>query len=339
MAVPGTAATAVLHRVRDIRIEARPVAPPAPHEVLVRILAVGICGSDVHYYWHGRIGHYVVRAPLVLGHESAGEIVAVGDGVTNRRIGQQVAVEPGVPDGTCAHCRAGRYNLCPNVRFLATPPVDGALTEYLAIPADFAHPIPAGMDAQTAALAEPVSVGIAAARTVRVSPGDTVLVTGAGPIGLVCAAVARARGAAHVVVSDINPSRLALATTYGATTTAAPGEIADLGADVLLECSGAPAAVHGGLSALGPGGRAAMVGMSPESDVAVPLAAIQNRELQVTGVFRYANTYPAALGLLASGLLPVDGFITGRFGLDESEAALRATREDPTSLKSMVVMA
>jgi L-iditol 2-dehydrogenase len=328
----------VLHTVGEIRLEDRDVRVPAAHEVIVRIGAVGVCGSDVHYYQHGRIGDFVVRAPLVLGHESAGEIIAVGAAVADRHVGQRVAVEPGVPDGTCPQCRAGRYNLCPEVRFLATPPIDGALTEFLTVPAAFAHPAPDDMDIETAALAEPVSVGIAANRTAGVQPGDTVLVTGAGPIGLVCSAVARARGAASVVVTDVNDRRLSRAAEFGATATVRPEEVAGLGASVLLECSGAAPAVRDGLRALAAGGRAAMVGMSPEAEVAVPMAAVQNRELQVTGVFRYANTYPAALALLARGLLPVERFITHRFPLAESEAALRASGQDPATLKPMVVV-
>jgi L-iditol 2-dehydrogenase len=184
--------------------------------VLVRVRAVGICGSDVHYYQHGRIGRYVVEQPLVLGHEASGEIVAVGEGVAAERIGERVAVEPGIPCRRCAYCKGGRYNLCPDVVFLATPPVDGAFAEYLTVPADFAHPVPRDLSFAVAALVEPTAVAVHAARLGQVGPGASCLVFGAGPVGLLLAQVLRAFGASRVDVVDPEPSRRDLAERLGA---------------------------------------------------------------------------------------------------------------------------
>ncbi len=326
--------SAVLYGIRDVRIEDRPEPHPGPGEVVVEIDAVGICGSDVHYYEHGRIGDFVVEQPMILGHEAAGTIVETGDGVDGSRVGQLVALEPGIPDFTCEQCLHGRYNLCPNVRFFATPPVDGAITRRLVVPVAFAHPAPAGLDPEQAAMAEPVSVGVWACRKAGVTVGDRVLVTGAGPIGLFAAQVARSFGAAEVLLTDTNPHRLAVAEQLGFAVGDArepiPGEH-----DVLLECSGAAAAFAAGLRSLAPAGRAVLVGMGADT-VSVEVPLTQGRELSITGIFRYANTYPDALGLIASGRVDVARVITDRFPIEDTEAALTLARREPRALKAIV---
>ena len=202
---------AVLRGVKDLVIEERTKPEPGPGEVQVQVSAVGVCGSDVHYYQHGRIGDFVVESPMVLGHESAGVVTAVGPGVDPGRVGQRVSVEPGVPDMTCEQCLAGRYNLCPDMRFFATPPIDGSLAEFVTVHEAFAHPVPEDMSDDAAALLEPLSVGVWANRRGGVTAGSRVLITGAGPVGLVAAQCAVAFGATEVVVSDVNPHRLGLA--------------------------------------------------------------------------------------------------------------------------------
>ncbi|WP_327158884.1 alcohol dehydrogenase catalytic domain-containing protein [Streptomyces tubercidicus] len=214
--IPTTMRAAVLHGPGQLSLAERPVPEPGPGEVLVRVEAVGTCGSDVHYYRHGRIGDFVVREPLVLGHEAAGTVVACGPGADPRRMGRRVSIEPGTPCGSCGECRPGRYNLCPDMRFLATPPVDGAFCEYLAVHQDFAHEVPDCLTIEDAALLEPLSVAVWACRKARVAPGDRVLITGAGPIGLVTAQTARAFGAREVMVTDVLPHRLAMARAAGA---------------------------------------------------------------------------------------------------------------------------
>ena len=327
---------AVLHAPGDLRIEERDVPEPGPREVLVQVAAVGVCGSDVHYYEHGRIGSHVVRAPMVLGHESAGRVVGLGPEVSKHAIGDRVTLEPGVPCGRCRECRAGRYNLCQDVRFFATPPIDGAFANYVTIHEDFAFALPDSVSDDAGALMEPLSVGIWACRKAGVSPGDRVLITGAGPIGLLAQQCALAFGATEVTITDVSEDRLELARRTGATRALRAGEALDE-ADALIECSGHPAALATGIAALRPAGTAVVVGMGPEEEARVPLSLIQNREIWLTGTFRYANTYPTAIALVASGRVDPEAIITGRYGLGDAEAALRAGRDDPANVKAIVV--
>jgi L-iditol 2-dehydrogenase len=333
----------VLHGPGDVRVEERAVPEPAAREVLVEIAAVGVCGSDVHYYEHGRIGSFVVREPMVLGHESSGRIVALGPGASKHAVGDRVALEPGVPCGNCRECRAGRYNLCRDVRFFATPPIDGAFANYVTIHEDFAFALPESVSDEAGALMEPLSVGVWACQKANVSAGDRVLVTGAGPIGLLAAQCARAFGATEITVTDVNVHRLKLAQRTGATRTInvadVPLEDSGVEADALIECSGHPASLKAGIAALRPAGTAVLVGMGPEEEGVVPLSLIQNRELWLTGTFRYANTYPTAIALAANGRVDLEAIITGHYGLDQAENALRAGREDPTAVKVMVMPA
>ncbi|NUW42060.1 NAD(P)-dependent alcohol dehydrogenase [Nonomuraea rhodomycinica] len=330
---------AVLHGVGKILLEERPRPEPGHREVLVQVTSVGTCGSDVHYYEHGRIGDFVVRSPLVLGHEPAGIVVQAGPGADRHRTGQRVSLEPGVPDFTCAQCRAGRYNLCPRMRFFGTPPIDGAFTEYVAVHEEFAHPVPDTVSDDAAALMEPLSVGVWACRKARVGPGTRVLVTGAGPIGLLCLQAARAFGATQVLVTDVNPARLARARELGATAIldARAESLADAAfePDALLECSGHPAATADAVRAVARAGRVVLVGMGGD-EIPLPLTALQTRELEVTGTFRYANTWPAAIALAAAGRVELDALVTGHFGLDQVEDALTAGTRDPELVKAVV---
>lgn len=330
---------AVLAGVGEIRLEGRPTPLPGKGELLIRVEAVGTCGSDVHYYDHGRIGEFVVNAPLVLGHEPAGTVVAAGEGATADRIGQRVSIEPGRPDFTCAQCRAGRYNLCPNMRFFGTPPFDGAFCEYVAVPEQLAYPVPDDMSDDAAALIEPLSVGVWASRKARIGPGTRVLVTGAGPIGLVCLQAARAFGATDVTVTDVNPYRLRLARDLGASETVDVRQtsLTDAGIepDVLLECSGHPTAAGAAIRAVGRAGRVVLVGMGGD-DLPLPLSHVQTRELEVTGTFRYANTWPDAIAMAAAGRVDLDALVTGHYGLSDVAQALTATARDPQSVKVVV---
>jgi L-iditol 2-dehydrogenase len=334
-----TMRAAVLRGAGDVLVEERPVPEPAPGEVVVRVTSVGVCGSDTHYYEHGRIGRFVVQDPLVLGHEASGEVAALGPGVTSLARGQRVSIEPGVPDFTCEQCLAGRYNLCPNMRFFATPPIDGAFAEYVVVHEAFAHPVPESLSDDAAALLEPLSVGIWACRKGRVSAGSRVLVTGAGPIGLVSVQAALAFGASEVVVSDVNPARLTLAEDLGATAVvdARTADLSDLERppQVLLECSGHPAATAQALRALDRAGRAVLVGMGGD-ELNLPLSVVQERELEVTGTFRYAGTWPTAIALVASGQIDLDRLVTATYPLHQAEDALTAGRRDPQTVKVVV---
>ncbi len=332
---------AIMYGTHDVRLEDVPVPEPGPNEVLVEIRAVGVCGSDVHYYEHGRIGSFVVREPLILGHEPSGVVVALGEGATKHEVGERVTLEPGVPDGTCHQCRAGRYNLCPNVRFFATPPINGAFANYVNIHEDFAFRLPDNLSDNAGALMEPLSVGIWACRKANVKAGDHVLVTGAGPIGLLAMQVALAQGATHVTITDVAEARLEIARKTGATrainVAEEPLEGAGLEVDALIECSGNPRALNDGIRSVAPAGVAIVVGMGPEEDATLPLAFIQNREITLTGTFRYANTYPAAIELAATGKVDLEAIITGHYGLEEAEEALLAGQKDPGNVKAMVI--
>ena len=332
---------AIMYGTHDIRLEEVPVPELGPREVLVEVEAVGVCGSDVHYYEEGRIGSFVVREPLILGHESMGTIVELGEEVTKHEVGERVALEPGVPDGTCRECRAGRYNLCPNVQFFATPPVNGAFANYVNIHEDFAFTLPDDLSNNAGALMEPLSVGIWACRKAKVEAGDHVLVTGAGPIGLLAMQVALAQGATEVTVTDVAPERLEMAQKTGATRTINVSEEplahAGLEVDALIECSGNQRALKDGIHSIRPAGTAVVVGMGPGEESSIPLAFIQNREIWLTGTFRYANTYPAAIELAATGRVDLDAIVTGYYGLEETEEALQASRKDPGNVKPMVV--
>jgi L-iditol 2-dehydrogenase len=329
----------VLRGAHDLVVEERPDPVPGPHEVLVRVSSVGVCGSDVHYYEHGRIGSYVVESPLVLGHEASGEVVGLGSSVTRLSVGQRVSVEPGVPDFTCSQCLAGRYNLCEHMRFYATPPIDGAFAELVTVHEQFAHPVPDRLTDDAAALLEPLSVGLWACRKGGVGAGSRVLVTGAGPVGLVAMQAALALGAASVVVTDVNPHRLALAGELGATEAldvgATPVSESGLAVDVLLECSGHPGATADAIRAVAPAGSVVLVGMGGDK-MTLPVSRIQERELTVTGTFRYAHTWPAAIALASSGRVQLDRLVTGHYGLDQVAEALSVGRTDEHAVKPVV---
>lgn len=335
--IPDTMYASVLVEAGRIALEERPVPTPAADEVLVQVTAVGVCGSDVHFYRDGHLGDWVVTEPLVLGHEAGGVIVAVGSKVDPARIGRRVSIEPQHPSAGSPETLRGDYNLDPHMSFYAIPGTDGAFQQYVTIQDHFAHAVPDDVSDHAAALMEPLSVAIATARKARFAPGQRVLITGAGPVGVAIAQVAWAYGAAEVIVSDVAAARRESALSFGATSvfdplTGDPGDIARM--DAFVDASGAAPAVHTGIESLRPGGRAVLVGMGL-AEIPLPIATIQNRELVVTGVFRYANTWPTAIALVKGRLVDLDRMVTGTFGLADAQAALESTA-DPTTLKSIV---
>lgn len=326
---------AVMTGLGQTSIEDRPEPTPEPQQAVVRIEAVGVCGSDTAYYKLGRIGDYVVDGPIVLGHEVAGRVESVGADVTNVQPGDRVAIEPGTPCRNCEQCMAGRYHLCPDLEFLATPPYDGAFLELLLIDSRNLFVIPEEMSYEEAALLEPLSVGLWACRRAPLAPGDSVLVTGAGPIGLVSAAAARALGAGSVTITDISDFRLGVARSMGFAT-----ERSDARGrgtfDVLIECSGAPGVLGEAMRRLRPAGRVAVVGMSKEEAVGLPLAQLNPLELTISLVNRYAHTWPVAIDLVASGRVDLGPMITHHFTLDETDYALLLGSHVPDSVKAII---
>lgn len=327
--------TAVMHGLNDIRLEDREVRSPGPREAVVRVAAVGVCGSDTAYLTLGRIGNYVVQDPIVLGHEASGVVSAVGEEVRGVAVGDRVAIEPGTPCYTCAECRLGRYHLCPDLQFLATPPYDGALQQFMTVDSRTLFPLPETMTFDEGALLEPLSVGLWACRRAQLEPGDRVLVSGAGPVGLLAAAAALALGASEVTVTDLSQFRLGLAHDLGCRT-----ELVDRPGtdrfDVLLECSGAPGALADGLHRLRQAGRAAVVGIAKDEAVALPLPQLNPRELTISLVNRYAHTWPTAIALVASGRIRVAHLVTHRFELADTADALMVGRTEHDSVKAVI---
>jgi L-iditol 2-dehydrogenase len=336
--IPQTMRAAVLTPDRKIHVEERAVPHPASDEVLIAVSAVGVCGSDVHYYREGHISDYVVSAPLILGHEVAGTIVAVGNDVSPARVGQRVSVEPQHPCRVCDQCKAGRYNLCSQMTFYATPPIDGAFCGYVTIQDDFAHSVPESMTDEATALLEPLSVAVTACRKARITRASRILISGAGPIGLLIVQTARAYGATEIVVSDLVPERRANALRLGATRAVDPvaEDIVDEGPrfDAYIDASGAASAVQAGIKCVRGAGTVVLVGMGADS-FELPVSTIQFRELTVTGVFRYTDTWPAAIALASSGAVDLDALVTGHYDLATVEQALQADTH-PDSLKSIV---
>lgn len=326
---------AVLTEPGTLRVESRAVPEPGPGEVRVRVRAVSVCGSDVHYYDHGRIGDFVMHAPLVLGHETAGVVDAVGPGIGAPVPGTRVAIEPQRECGVCEQCRRGRYHLCPRMAFFATPPVDGSFAEYVVVPAVRAHPVPDALSDDGAAMIEPLAVAVHATNKADVGPDSRVLVSGGGPVGLLCLQVARARGAAHVTVTDVVPARRRAAAAFGADAVVEPGVDEIPGpVDAVLECTGVQAAVDLALAATAPAATVVLVGMG--DDLRLPMGVVQSRELVLKGVFRYAHVYPAAIALAASGRVALDAMVTSHHDLDGAVDALLAARRDPEAIKAVV---
>ena len=347
-----TMPAAVLHGVRDLRVETVDAPPPpAPGEVQIRIGKVGVCGSDVHYWQHGRIGDFVVNAPMILGHECAGTVVAVGANVDDLREGDRVAIEPGVPRLSNAasrfYMKRGHYNLCPDIFFFATPPDHGAFCTFVNHQADFCFKLPDHVSLEEGALIEPLSTGIYAARVAPIQMGDTVAITGAGPIGLMNLLAARAAGAAHVLISDTVQSRLDVAAQIGATQVVQGGadELKNAarqwtqgrGADVCIECAGHPSALAAAIGAARAGATVVLVGMPPGDSVSININDLIAREITLRPIFRYNNTFPTGVGLLASGKVDVKPLISKRFELSEVPQAFEYVTENrETCVKAMV---
>jgi L-iditol 2-dehydrogenase len=325
--------------VNRSEVRQAPVPRPGEREVLVAVKACGVCGSDLHFYTHGRIGDFVVRDPLVLGHEAAGEVVELGPAVKTLKTGDRVALEPGVPCRHCAYCLSGRYNLCQDVVFYSAPPHDGFFREYVALPEDFCYPLPETVSTEAGATVEPLAVVLHAIALVGLRPGDEVVVLGAGPIGLLAAAAARALGAGRITSTDLAPARLEFALKMGADRTVPAAEATEAlrdSADVVLDCVAVEETLAQGVDIIKPGGRIAWVGMAAQT-ASLAFQKFQVKEALVTGVFRYANRFGPAVALLASGAVQTDPLITKRFQFPDVAAALDYARDNrQTALKTMV---
>ena len=319
-----------------------------PGQVKIKIHTVGVCGSDVHYYTHGRIGPFVVEAPMVLGHEAAGTVVEVGEGVTHLKVGDRVCMEPGIPDPNSKASRLGMYNVDPAVTFWATPPIHGVLTAHVVHPANCTFKLPDNVSFAEGAMVEPFAVGMQAATKAKITPGDTAVVLGAGPIGTMVAIAALAGGCARVVIADLAQPKLDIAARYQGVIPVnireknLAGEISRLtdgwGADVVFECSGAPNAWETIMELPRPGGVIVVVGM-PVQPIAFDVSTMSTKELRVESVFRYAHQYERAIALIGSGRVDLKPLISETFSFEESIKAFeRAVEGRPDDVKLQIVL-
>ncbi len=316
-------------------------------DVRIKLHTVGICGSDVHYFTHGRIGPFVVNAPMILGHEASGTVIEVGAEVTTLQPGDRVCMEPGIPDPNSRATRLGMYNVDPAVRFWATPPVHGILRPTCVHPEAFTFKLPDKVSFAQAAMVEPLAVGVHAATKAHIKPGDFGVVLGAGPIGLVTALSALAAGCARVYVSDIADKKLEIAASLSPAIIpvhAMKEDLAQLvlrdtdgwGADVLFEATGSPKAAAAIFEPLAPGGCVVMIG-GQSDPILYDAGAAMVREARVENIFRYAHVFPRCVAMLASGAINVDPLITRTFGFDDSVAAFElAASAPPADVKMQI---
>lgn len=311
-----------------------------PKDVRIKIARVGICGSDVHYYKSGRIGHFVVNEPMILGHEAAGTILEVGADVFNLKPGDRVCMEPGIPDPTSRASRLGLYNLDPAVSFWATPPIHGCLLPEVVHPAAFTFKLPDNVSFAEGAMVEPFAVGLQSATKAHLKPGDTAVVIGAGPIGIMVALAVLAGGASRVAIADLSAEKLAIAGQYegiypvNIRESNLKDKVASLtegwGADVVLECSGSPQAYKNLLDYAAPGGRVVLVGM-PVEPVLFDVVGAQAKEVMIETVFRYANVYDKAVALIASGKIDLKPLVSDTFPFEQGIAAFERAAEGRAS--------
>lgn len=335
----------ILKSPHHVEFAQRPVPKiSTPHEVLIAVNYTGICGSDIHYWEHGAIGHFKVKDPMVLGHESAGTVIRVGSAVKSLAAGDKVAIEPGYPCRRCDECLAGRYNLCPDITFAATPPNDGTLTGFWVAPCDFCYKLPDHVSLQEGAIIEPLAVAVHIVKQAHISPGASVVVMGAGPVGLLCAAVARCFGAFKVVSVDIIQAKLNFAKTMGSTHTYLSQRISaeenakslidqcslGNGADVVIDASGAEASIQASLHVVKVGGTFIQGGMG-KSDITFPIMAMCQKEVTARGSFRYGpGDFKLAVELVSNGSVDVQRLITGVVPFKQAEEAFHKAKSGET---------
>jgi L-iditol 2-dehydrogenase len=336
-----------LHGPRDIRLDDVPCPVPAEGQVLVRVRAVGLCGSDLHYYTDGRIGDTVMSEPLILGHEFAGTIAELGPGVRGLEVGQLVAVDPAIPCGHCEFCEQGNPNVCPTVRFCGTPPTDGALCEYIAWPAHLVFQLPARIDAVEGALLEALGVALHAVDLGKVRLASRVAVLGQGPIGLLVARLAKASGAVEVYVSEVNPTRLAASATFGADVVIdarAEDPVARVkaltggrGVDVVFETAGSLVTPQQAVDMVKPGGTVVIVGINPDDRIPLKHTAARRKGVTIRMCRRMKHVYRRCIDLVTHDLVDPMPLVSGRYPLaGTGDAFALLARLDPAAIKLIV---
>lgn len=342
-----TMKTAVMLGIGKMGFENRPIPKVKDNEVLVKLEYVGICGSDLHYYETGAIGDYIVKPPFVLGHEPGGVVVEVGKSVKHLKVGDKVALEPGKTCGHCEFCKSGNYNLCPDVIFFATPPVDGVFQEYVAHEADLCFKLPENVSTLEGALIEPLAVGFHAAIQGEAKVGQTAVVTGAGCIGLVSVMALKAMGVSKVYVVDIMEKRLEKALELGADGVINGKEkdvVAEImkltdgkGCDLVIETAGTEITTVQAIHMAKKGTNIVLVGYSKTGEMTLPMSLVLDKELTFKTVFRYRHIYPLAIEAVASGKVNLKGIVTDIFKLDEIQKAMDYSVNNKADIVKAVV--
>ena len=343
----GTMKVAVMNGVGQMGYTERPIPTPKDNEVLVKLEYVGICGSDLHYYETGAIGSYVVEPPFVLGHEPGGVVVEVGKDVKHLKVGDKVALEPGKTCGQCEFCKTGRYNLCPDVIFFATPPIDGVFQEYVAHEAGLCFKLPENVSTMEGALIEPLAVGFHAANLGDAHIGQTAVVFGAGCIGLVSMMALKAKGVSRVYVVDIMAKRLEKALELGADGVINGAErdaveaVLELtggaGCDLVVETAGTQITTRQAIHMAKKGSTIVLVGYSKSGEMTLPMSLSLDKELTFKTVFRYRHVYPMAIDAVAAGKINLKGIVTDIFDLDDIQNAMDRSVADKANIVKAVV--
>ena len=343
----GTMKVAIMTGVGQMDYTQRPIPTPKDNEVLVKLEYVGICGSDLHYYETGAIGSYVVEPPFVLGHEPGGVVVEVGKNVKHLKVGDKVALEPGKTCGQCEFCKTGRYNLCPDVIFFATPPVDGVFQEYVAHEAGLCFKLPENVSTMEGALIEPLAVGFHAANLGDAHIGQTAVVFGAGCIGLVSMMALKAKGVSRVYVVDIMPKRLEKALELGADGVINGAErdaveaVLELtggaGCDLVVETAGTQITTRQAIHMAKKGSTIVLVGYSKSGEMTLPMSLSLDKELTFKTVFRYRHVYPMAIDAVAAGKINLKGIVTDVFDLNDIQNAMDRSVADKANIVKAVV--
>lgn len=343
----GKMKTAVMLGIGKMGFEERDIPTPKDNEVLVKLEYVGICGSDLHYYETGAIGNYIVEPPFVLGHEPGGIVVEVGKDVKHLKVGDKVALEPGKTCGHCEFCKTGRYNLCPDVVFFATPPVDGVFQEYVAHEADLCFKLPDNVSTLEGALIEPLAVGFHAARQGDAQAGQTAVVLGSGCIGLVSMMALKSMGVSKVYVVDIMEKRLQKALELGADgvingkETDVVAEVNKLtdgkGCDLVIETAGTEITTVQAIHMSKKGSTIVLVGYSKSGEMTLPMSLALDKELTFKTVFRYRHIYPMAIDAVAAGKINLKGIVTNEFSLDDAQNAMDFSVNNKADIVKAVV--
>ena len=338
-----TMKVAVMEGIGKMGYTQRPIPAPKADEVLVKLEYVGICGSDMHYYETGAIGDYVVKPPFVLGHEPGGTVVGVGSHVTHLKVGDKVALEPGKTCGHCEFCRQGKYNLCPDVVFFATPPVDGVFQEYVAHEAALCFKLPENVSTLEGALIEPLAVGFHAANQGGAHAGQTAVVMGAGCIGLVSMMALKAEGVSRVYVVDVMAKRLEKALELGADggingkDEAVRKLTGGAGCDLVIETAGTEFTTRQAIHMTKKGASIVLVGYSKTGEMTLPMSLALDKELTFKTVFRYRHIYPMAIDAVAAGKVNLKGIVTDIFDFDDIQNAMDRSVADKANIVKAVV--